>query len=160
MARCRSSVSCRSTRAARVLAWPILAISSRRLAPAVAVSRLPVWRRSWKWIFGRSAAASAGSQTRRPKLLRRRCAPVGPVKSRIRKCQAIQELLMYWWESEPRVCVQARPARPGVLPGCSCPSGTLFGRPERRLSTGRIRQDGCASAICNGSSHPWILSGP
>ncbi|GAA2298314.1 hypothetical protein GCM10010149_53810 [Nonomuraea roseoviolacea subsp. roseoviolacea] len=51
-------------RAARVLEWPMRAISSRIEAPALAVRVLPVWRRPWKWIFGRSASRSALAQTR------------------------------------------------------------------------------------------------
>src|SRR6266566_2839378 len=53
------------------------AISSRRLAPAVAVRMLPVWRRSWKWISGRPALVSAGNPMRRRKLLRRSRVPRG-----------------------------------------------------------------------------------
>jgi hypothetical protein len=44
--RCRSSVECRWISAALVLLWPMRSISSRRLAPASAVSGFPVWRRS------------------------------------------------------------------------------------------------------------------
>ena len=78
----RSSDECRYTSASRVLAWPMRAISSRRLAPALAVSAFPVCRRSWKWIAGKPAAWSAGSQVRCRKLVRRRGALVGPTNTR------------------------------------------------------------------------------
>ena len=70
-----SSVECSYTTAARVLAWPMRAISSRRFAPALAVSPLPVCRRSWKWIAGNPAAWRSGSQFRCRKLVRRKGVP-------------------------------------------------------------------------------------
>ena len=81
ISRCRSSVECPGG-AARVLLWPIRAISSRRFAPAVAVGLFPVWRKSWKCTTGNPAFLSAGSQVRRRKFPRRSSAPVGPVKTR------------------------------------------------------------------------------
>src|SRR5215469_15744318 len=48
--------------AARLLAWPMRSISSRRLAPASATRLFPACRRSWKWTPARSVAVTAGIQ--------------------------------------------------------------------------------------------------
>ena len=61
---------------------PDLPNDAPNATPLTSVRLLPVCRRSWKWILGSPAAASALSQTRRRKFPRRRGAPFGPVKIR------------------------------------------------------------------------------